>query len=260
MSSRASTPPMNDDDDDLRGMLDAMAQSSPIAADRNSSGSAPPLALANQNIVAAARNYAQRKRLRGEQLTELDVFLNDPVLLRDAKLLANVFAVVIRSIRLFRLSQPTSNDIHTQTNIAKYAPAVLLSSKINVYKGDSPTDILLAILKKYRFDIPPGLEHNQADWAKVISAVQDALTQKRSKIVSAVSPELHNSTACGALPTEIIRRVWWKHTATMFSALPQHILNHLVPFKALVYQTVPGGSEGLPAHASFSAILGVLPT
>jgi hypothetical protein len=43
-----------------------------------------------------------------------------------------------------------------------------------------------AILKKYRFDIPPGLEHNQADWAKVISAVQDALTQKRSKIKKAV--------------------------------------------------------------------------
>lgn len=99
MSSRASTPPMNDDDDDLRGMLDAMAQSSPIAPDRDSapkrthgtmvgdddgetsdnnqgSGTAPPLALANQNIVAAARNYGQRKRLRGEQLTELDVFLN----------------------------------------------------------------------------------------------------------------------------------------------------------------------------------------
>jgi hypothetical protein len=40
------------------------------------SGTAPPLALANQNIVAAARNYGQRKRLRSEQLTELDVFLN----------------------------------------------------------------------------------------------------------------------------------------------------------------------------------------
>ncbi|KAJ7215658.1 hypothetical protein C8J57DRAFT_1255492 [Mycena rebaudengoi] len=42
-------------------------------------------------------------------------------------------------------------------------------------------------LKKYRFDIPPGLEHNQTDWAKVISAVQDALTQKRLKIKKARS-------------------------------------------------------------------------
>ncbi|KAJ7246182.1 hypothetical protein C8J57DRAFT_1360831 [Mycena rebaudengoi] len=213
MSSRASTPPMNDDDDDLRGMLDAMAQSSPIAPDRDSapkcthgtmvgdddgetsdnnqgSGTAPPLALANQNIVAAARNYGQRKRLRGEQLTELDVFLNDPALLRDAKLLANVFAVG-NQVNQIVSSQPAfevSSDL--ETNIAKYAPAVLLSSKINLYKGDGPTDILLAILKKYRFDIPPGLEHNQADWAKVISAVQDALTQKRSKIKKAINCSL----------------------------------------------------------------------
>ncbi|KAJ7241974.1 hypothetical protein C8J57DRAFT_1558087 [Mycena rebaudengoi] len=74
---------------------------------------------------------------------------------------------------LWSHSQPSD----LETNIAKYVPAVLLSSKINVYKGDGPTDILLAILKKYRFDILPGLEHNQVDWAKVISAVQDALTQ-----------------------------------------------------------------------------------
>ncbi|KAJ7223646.1 hypothetical protein C8J57DRAFT_1591723 [Mycena rebaudengoi] len=223
MSSRASTPPMNDDDDDLRGMLDAMAQSSPIAPDRNNapkrnhgamagdddgetsdtnqgSGSAPPLALANQNIVAAARSYAQRKRLRGEQLTELDVFLNDLVLLRDAKLLANVFA-----------------------------PAYEVSSdlEINVYKGDSPTDILLAILKKYRFDIPPGLEHNQADWAKVISAVQDALTPKRSKIKKAIqcSLKLHTGDTVYAPDsqhqnifelTQALRSVYLKHLGPKF--------------------------------------------
>lgn len=98
-----------------------------------------------------------------------------------------------------------------QTNIHKYAPAVLLSSKINVYKGDGTTNILLvrspiqmpqtiyllrafqAILKNNRFDIPPGLENVPADWAKVTAVVQDALTQKRAKIKKAVS---HSSLIC----------------------------------------------------------------
>jgi hypothetical protein len=52
-----------------------------------------------------------------------------------------------------------------------------------------------AILKKYRFDIPPGLENNKADWDKIVAAVQDALTQRRSTIKKAVSDGLpHTST------------------------------------------------------------------
>jgi hypothetical protein len=97
MSSRASTPPINDDDDDLRGILDAMDQNSPIrptpkrthgtmagdddgsTSDNDQSPPAPSqfqVTPANQNITAAARNYGQRKRLRGEQITEPEVFLN----------------------------------------------------------------------------------------------------------------------------------------------------------------------------------------
>lgn len=96
MSSRASTPP-RDDDDDLHDMLNAMTQSSPVVPDARGAskrshaamvgddettsdneqraGNAPPFALANRNIVSAARHYGERKRLEGEQLTELDVFL-----------------------------------------------------------------------------------------------------------------------------------------------------------------------------------------
>ncbi|KAJ6582734.1 hypothetical protein B0H10DRAFT_1890423, partial [Mycena sp. CBHHK59/15] len=69
-----------------------------------------------------------------------------------------------------------------EQNIANYAAAVLLSSKIRTYKGTVPTDILLEILKIRRFDLPAGIEHNPADFAKVNSAVQEALTQKRSKL------------------------------------------------------------------------------
>ncbi|KAJ7501283.1 hypothetical protein B0H11DRAFT_1908160 [Mycena galericulata] len=207
MSSRASTPP-RDDDDDLHDMLNAMTQSSPVVPDARGAskrshaamvgddettsdneqraGNAPPFALANRNIVSAARHYGERKRLEGEQLTELDVFLGDPPSLREAKLLANLFAV--------------GNQVKKLTNIHKYAPAVLLSSKINVYKGDGTTNILLAILKNNRFDIPPGLENVPADWAKVTAVVQDALTQKRAKIKKAIRSSLKPKKDGGYAP------------------------------------------------------------
>ncbi|KAJ7328067.1 hypothetical protein DFH08DRAFT_709945, partial [Mycena albidolilacea] len=66
-------------------------------------------------------------------------------------------------------------------NIDHSAAAVLLSSKIRTYKGTTPTNIVVEILKKYRFDLPAGIEHNPADFSKVIGAIQEALTQKRSK-------------------------------------------------------------------------------
>ncbi|KAJ7870047.1 hypothetical protein B0H14DRAFT_2186876, partial [Mycena olivaceomarginata] len=72
-------------------------------------------------------------------------------------------------------------------NIRKYAPAVLLSSKFNVYKGDGITQILTDIIKRHRFDLPPGVEHVPADWAKVLAIVQDALTQTRSKVKKEVN-------------------------------------------------------------------------
>jgi hypothetical protein len=93
-----------------------------------------------------------------------------------------------------------------QTNLFKYAPAVLLSSKTKIYKGNAVTDILLvrsslhirsaltpfqAIVKKFRFDVPAGLEKIPADWAKVTAAAQYTLTQRRSKIKKAVSKTVH---------------------------------------------------------------------
>jgi len=77
-----------------------------------------------------------------------------------------------------------------------------LSVKLNAYKGSVPKNILFvrhfiscsrslnlrfkAILKKHRFDLPVGIEHNPANWSKVKKAVKNALTQLRSKFKKAV--------------------------------------------------------------------------
>ncbi|KAJ7852216.1 hypothetical protein B0H14DRAFT_3866134 [Mycena olivaceomarginata] len=209
MSSRASTPVS--DDDDFRSTMNAMAQSSQaaspptqkrnhgtMAGDNDDSNSdneqractALAPILANQNLVAATKLYANKKRLRVEQATELELFVNEPAPLREVKLLANLFAVGNELGKLVA-SKPgfeVSSDLNT--NIVKYAPAVLLSSKITSYKGNGTTNILLVILKQYRFDMPAGLENIPADWEKVVEAVQDALTQRRSKIKKSIRASL----------------------------------------------------------------------
>jgi hypothetical protein len=38
------------------------------------------------------------------------------------------------------------------------------------------------ILKKHRFDMPPGIENNPADMQKITAAVQYAFTQDRSSL------------------------------------------------------------------------------
>ncbi|KAJ7807185.1 hypothetical protein B0H14DRAFT_2609901 [Mycena olivaceomarginata] len=200
MSSRDSTP----DDDNMRAMREAMAQSSPPKRthstmtgnedpdnEHTASGTTSGVRTigTNQNIVSAARQYAERKRparalsaLSFVSWLWLMTLFKEPPSLREAKMLTDLWALgnqvekIVTSKPAFEVSEDC------ETNIRKYAPAVLLSSKINVYKGEGITHILTDIIKRHRFDLPPGVEHVPADWAKVLAIVQDALTQTRSKV------------------------------------------------------------------------------
>ncbi|KAJ7838487.1 hypothetical protein B0H14DRAFT_3141037 [Mycena olivaceomarginata] len=199
-----STTPSDDGDDDFASMKDAMT-SSPIAppAEKRTHSTmvngdddgplsdselpatpALPVTLINQNVVTSARQYGQRKRLRSDQITEMELFLTDSPALQNAKLFANISALG-NQLKKFDESKPSfevSADL--LMNMRKYAPAVLLSSKISVYKGDGATTVLTNVLKQRRFDlnIPSGIENVPADWAKLVAAAQNALTQKRSTI------------------------------------------------------------------------------
>ncbi|KAJ7860942.1 hypothetical protein B0H14DRAFT_3134710 [Mycena olivaceomarginata] len=209
MSSRATTPP---DDEEMRAISAAMAQESPtVSSVTNSSkrshgtmqddddstsdseeraGTGATFVLANKNIVAAIKLYADKKRLRGEQVTELQVLAQDPPLLRELKVVATLLAVSNELSKLVTSKPAFEVSADLKTNLFKYAPAVLLSSKTKIYKGNAVTDILLAIVKKFRFDVPAGLEKIPADWAKVTAAAQYTLTQRRSKIKKAIRSSL----------------------------------------------------------------------
>ncbi|KAJ7826165.1 hypothetical protein B0H14DRAFT_3874084 [Mycena olivaceomarginata] len=198
-SSRASSPTS---DEDFRGVMDAMGEVSPAppqalvpqkrshgamlsqdeTSDNEQPASTEPTATVNQNTVIAAHRFGEKNRLRVEQLTMLDIFMNDPPALREGKLFALLLAFGNQIEKIVGSAPAYEVSADLLTNVKKYAPVVLLSSQIRVYKGDAATEILLALLKKYRFDIPPGLENIPAVWAKVVVVSQEALTQTRAKL------------------------------------------------------------------------------
>ncbi|KAJ6533720.1 hypothetical protein B0H19DRAFT_1186630 [Mycena capillaripes] len=117
----------------------------------------------NQNIVAATKRYADKKRLRTDQATKLVQFAKDPPTLREIKLLANIFAFSNELGKLVASKPSYEVSVDLNTNMAKYAIAILLSSYITTYKGDAATDALMVVVKKLRFDLPLGLENIPSD-------------------------------------------------------------------------------------------------
>ncbi|KAK7020828.1 hypothetical protein R3P38DRAFT_2630067 [Favolaschia claudopus] len=168
------------------------ADSDDAAAPRN-------LSLSNQNLVMAAKRYGERKRLRGDQIAELESFVNvssfpkcptDPAPLREVKLMANGLALANQLEQIVAAKPPFELSDDLQLNIKKYAPAILLSERLGSYKGDVPTEALMEIIKRLRFSIPDGLEHIPADWNKVISFAEYCLTQKRATMKKAIRASL----------------------------------------------------------------------
>ncbi|KAJ6542407.1 hypothetical protein B0H10DRAFT_2203345 [Mycena sp. CBHHK59/15] len=198
--SAPSTPPRNP----LQDIFGAMDQDSPVApllttaqkrphsdvdeAQSDTTAAADP--APNPNTVSAIQRYTEKKRLRVEQATEVSLLLHDAPAIRHAKLLANIFYVsnqigsIVTAAPAYEVSPGLAKNIHN------YAAAILLSSKIGAYKGSIPTNTLLNILKKHRFDLPPGIENNPADLAKLVAATQEAFTQLRAKFKKALLASL----------------------------------------------------------------------
>ncbi|KAJ7678628.1 hypothetical protein B0H17DRAFT_1206691 [Mycena rosella] len=186
MSSRANSPPDSDFDD----VYAAMAQSSPVSSPRDPPTTVVSAPANNQNVVAAINRFMAKKRLRGEQKAEVAVYLNDPPTIREAKAFVQAFHLENLLAKIIVSQPPWEASSDLEKNIYSYGAAILLSSKLSAYKGSVPKQILYGILKKHRFDLPPGIEHNPANWGKVTHAVEEALTQLRAKFKKAIGGSL----------------------------------------------------------------------
>ncbi|KAH9846571.1 hypothetical protein C2E23DRAFT_863934 [Lenzites betulinus] len=148
----------------------------------------------NQNLTAAADRFASQKKLRTEQRRELQDFACETLSIQNIKIYGRLLAMEHRLEKII-VSQPSftiTEDLHT--NLVSYSKAVFFSSKLAAYRGDAALNHMLAIVKRMGW-VPPGLEHNTADWNKVKNTVQDIITQVRGaakkEIKKSVSDEDH---------------------------------------------------------------------
>ncbi|KAJ6605148.1 hypothetical protein B0H10DRAFT_1957264 [Mycena sp. CBHHK59/15] len=193
-SSSAPTTPRRGVD----AMLDAMDDPTPVAPSRKRPHAAidPPsenedddeplptniFRINSRNVVQMLQRLGESKRLRPDQITDGINVVNDPPAVQGAKMILGLHALFNR-LEAFEVGKPpfaVSED--TETNIAHYAAAILLSTKVSAYKGSVAKNILLDLLKINRFNLLSNIERNPADYAKLVAVVREALTQMRSKI------------------------------------------------------------------------------
>ncbi|KAF8890256.1 hypothetical protein CPB84DRAFT_1940300 [Gymnopilus junonius] len=109
---------------------------------------------------------------------------NDSVLGQQAKLFIQLIRVENKLDALQSAAPPYTPSEDLKTNINNYSIAVMLSVNISAYKGDIPRNHVLMsrdILKKYHFDLPPGIEHDYANWEKITGVINYSLTQAHVK-------------------------------------------------------------------------------
>ncbi|KAJ6613711.1 hypothetical protein B0H10DRAFT_1951340 [Mycena sp. CBHHK59/15] len=127
-----------------------------------------------------------------EQQTQVDTFLSDVQTVGDAKIFISILCLQNDLQKIVAAAPPYS--VSAELKASFHPPDPLYNEysklrygctpvpKVGMYKGNMPVQHVLDILKKHRFDMPPGFENNPADLNKVIGAIQDAFTQARSHL------------------------------------------------------------------------------
>ncbi|KAF8809720.1 hypothetical protein BYT27DRAFT_7222310 [Phlegmacium glaucopus] len=115
---------------------------------------------------------------------------SDTALGRQAKLFAFIMSIDNKVDAFQSATPPYQLSKELKTNINNYALAVLLSVNISTYKGDIPHNHILDILKRYRFDLPVGIEHDYANWEKITTQVSYSLTQTRTRVKKVIKDSI----------------------------------------------------------------------
>ncbi|KAJ7348434.1 hypothetical protein DFH08DRAFT_959837 [Mycena albidolilacea] len=93
---------------------------------------------ATQNAANAVKSFAKKQKLRGEQLTQVDTFLNDTPTVREGKIFSLLLSLQNDVGNIIVAAPAFSVSPELQTNIKSYAIAVMLSPKLAQYRGDLP--------------------------------------------------------------------------------------------------------------------------
>ncbi|KAJ7347267.1 hypothetical protein DFH08DRAFT_960613 [Mycena albidolilacea] len=134
----------------------------------------------NGNMVAFAKQYATHKRLKPSQVGEVEAFAADPLAMRQVKLFTLVLGVNSKLDGIVSAQPAFKVSPALEKNLRQLAHGVTISSKLSSYKGELAKKHLLNIVRKSRFDLPPGIENIPSDWGLVKSRAEYHLTQARA--------------------------------------------------------------------------------
>ncbi|KAJ7844314.1 hypothetical protein B0H13DRAFT_2411590 [Mycena leptocephala] len=199
-STRSSSPPpANDsDDDDYQNLMstatpvttpnrNARKRNADHLGDANDGLPLPSLELSlvrtNGNHLGVITSFAARKRLRPEQLTAVEAFARDPLPVQLGKLYATCLANE-NTLAKFQAAKPRFEiNSALKTNLTRAVNAMLCSSKISQYKGETGKNDILALLCRHRWgNFVVGTEHDRAAMDIIQKFIGDAFTQSRSII------------------------------------------------------------------------------
>ncbi|KAH9916677.1 uncharacterized protein B0H18DRAFT_1124091 [Fomitopsis serialis] len=174
----------------------------PAALLTNAAMDATPAAMTtgSANLVAFARRHGLRKGLRGEQLADVESFAMNDSGARDVKIYTQQLSLERKLDSIITSMPPWTPSKELQINAHHYVVAVMLSSKISAYKGQTPVNHVLDIIRTLRFDIPVGIERNVANWKKIVKVVSTEFTNIRASFkkllrnsTKGINPSTHHT-------------------------------------------------------------------
>ncbi|KAJ7501895.1 hypothetical protein B0H11DRAFT_2368791 [Mycena galericulata] len=183
----------DDDDDDYSNLMSTTTPVTSPARKRSADDAnldEPPASISgalslrpNGNHLQAVATYATRKRLRPEQVAEIEGFLNDPVPVQMAKLFVNLKAQE-NTLAKFQAAKPKFEiNSALKTNITRAVNATLCSSHITQYKGEAARNDVQTLLIRHRWgNFVVGTEHDKSAMDIVQKFIGDVFTQSRSII------------------------------------------------------------------------------
>ncbi|KAJ7191354.1 hypothetical protein GGX14DRAFT_407291 [Mycena pura] len=207
----SSSPPRrsNDsDDENYDSLMSAITPLSTPAAPRKRNAdhldtSDVPLPLldlalqhVNGNHLGAITAFATRKRLRPEQLTAVETFARDPIPVQLGKIFATCLANE-NTLAKFQAAKPTFEiNSALRTNITRAVNAMLCSTNIPQYRGETGKSDIQSLLIRYRWgNFVIGTEHDQAAMDVVQKFIAEVFTQSRSIIKKELVKSVENPRA-----------------------------------------------------------------
>ncbi|KAJ7222557.1 hypothetical protein GGX14DRAFT_558649 [Mycena pura] len=226
--SRTSSPDFGDEDEYSNLMSTVTPISSP----------ARKLALRpNGNHLQVIGAYATRKRLRPEQVAEVESFFSDPFPVQMAKLFVNVKANE-NALAKFQAAKPKfeiNSDL--KTNLTRATNATLCSIQITQYRGEAAKNDVQTLLTRHRWgNFVAGTEHDKAAMDVIQKFIGDVLTQSRSAIKKEIVKSVETAKQKKSQDPPSLRP---DHTHTTIYQLTKTIVQKLSGGKAISIPITP---------------------